>query len=125
MDLQNIDTKSAVISVIDNKIFKVNHRNDYEIEFKDIQEIFALYKDYRKREIVNKILIIGGGRTSMTSDARQLAQTLVYDTIAEGIVVKSLSERIIANFYFMIKSKSYPIKIFSTEEAAVKWLNSL
>ena len=120
-----VETKSANISVADHQIFQVNHHDNYEITFKDIQEIFALYKDYRKKGMVNKMLIIGGGRTSMTSDARQLVQTLIYDTLAEGIVVKSFSERIIANFYFMVKPKAYPIKIFSTEEAAINWLNSL
>ena len=120
-----VKTNCAIVSVAVHQIFKVNHHNNYEITFKDVQEIFALYKDYRKKEIVNKMLIIGAWKTSMNSDARQLVQTLIYDTLAEGIVVKSFSERIIANFYFMVKPKAYPIKLFSTEEAAINWLNSL
>ena len=43
-----VETKGASVSVADHQIFKVNNHDNYEITFKDIQEIFALYKEYRK-----------------------------------------------------------------------------
>ncbi|MFN3916713.1 MAG: hypothetical protein ACK4K0_03125 [Flavobacteriales bacterium] len=41
----------------------------------------------------------------------------------EAIVVKSLAQRILANFMIRYVKQSHSVKIFSTEEHALSWLN--
>lgn len=115
----------ATISVEENHIFKDSHLKYKEMELEDLNEVITLYNEYKSNQLVNKILIAGSGRTSLTQEAREVAEPTEYDTLAEAIVVKSLSERIIANFYFSTKKKSYPIKVFTSEKNAIQWLNNL
>jgi hypothetical protein len=42
-----------------------------------------------------------------------------------GVVVKSLSQRMIANFYTKAANPSFPYKVFSEETEAEKWTKSL
>jgi hypothetical protein len=44
--------------------------------------------------------------------------------IKEAIVVNNLAQRILANFMIRYVKQSHPVKIFSTEEQALSWLNS-
>ncbi|MBA2610589.1 MAG: hypothetical protein H0U95_01370 [Bacteroidetes bacterium] len=46
-------------------------------------------------------------------------------TIADALVVKSLSHKILANFYLKFNKPAKPTKIFTNEVDAVKWLFSL
>lgn len=46
-------------------------------------------------------------------------------SIAEAMVVKSLTQRITANLYLKIVRPKKPSKIFNSEKEAVKWLYSL
>ena len=46
-------------------------------------------------------------------------------TIADALVVKSLSHKILANFYLKFNKPAKPTKIFTNEPEAVKWLFSL
>ena len=46
-------------------------------------------------------------------------------TIADALVVKSLSQKILANFYLKFNKPAKATKIFTNELEAVKWLLSL
>jgi hypothetical protein len=46
-------------------------------------------------------------------------------TIADALVVKSLSQKILANFYLKFNKPAKPTKIFNNEPEALKWLFSL
>ena len=44
--------------------------------------------------------------------------------IAEALVVKSLANRILVNFYLTVKKPMIPAKMFNNKESALKWLNT-
>ena len=46
-------------------------------------------------------------------------------TIADAIVVKSLSQKILANFYLKFNKPAKPTKIFTSEPEAIAWLLSV
>ena len=119
------ELKAAVVTVVENKIIRISHHNDYEIQPEDIEELIGLFKDLRKKDLVERILMVGASHTSITPEARKIAESNVFDAKGEAIVVRTLPQRIIANFYYMVKRKSYPVKVFNAEEGAIKWLNKL
>lgn len=43
---------------------------------------------------------------------------------AEALVVKSLSQRLIANFYVKVNKPPKPSKVFNDKEEAIQWLKS-
>jgi hypothetical protein len=42
----------------------------------------------------------------------------------EAIVVKNLAQRILANFMIRYVKQAHPVKLFSSEEQALSWLNT-
>lgn len=46
-------------------------------------------------------------------------------TIADALVVKSLSQKILANFYLKFNKPAKPTRIFTNEAEAIVWLFSL
>ncbi len=46
-------------------------------------------------------------------------------TIADALVVKSLSQKILANFYLKFNKPAKPTRIFTNEKEAADWLLSL
>lgn len=59
-----------------------------------------------------------GGREYMASDET------TQHSIAEAYILKSLSQKILANFYLTVNKPNVPTKFFSNITAAEKWLKS-
>jgi len=69
------------------------------------------------------ILSIAGLYGSMTPEARKVDIHRANDyTLAIALVIQELAQRLLANFYFKIKSNDYPVKIFKSEDEATAWL---
>ena len=69
------------------------------------------------------VLSIAGLYGSMTEGARKVDISAADRyTFALGLVIKELPQRLLANFYFKIKARNYPVKIFKTESEATNWL---
>ena len=69
------------------------------------------------------VLSVAGLYGSMTTDARNVdINNAESYTLALALVIHSLSQRLLSNFYFKIKKVSYPVKTFKTAEDAEQWL---
>jgi len=42
--------------------------------------------------------------------------------LAEALLIKSLAQRIMANFFIKFGKHHHPSKVFTREEVAIKWL---
>lgn len=72
------------------------------------------------------VLAIPGKHTQATDDARQFAaENRAAQRIAEAVVIRSLSVRLMANFYLKFQKPFTPTRIFTTQDEAMKWLQSL
>ena len=72
------------------------------------------------------VLIEAGHRTEVEDDIKELSASKSgnHYTIADAIVVKSLSQRLIANLYLRFNKPVKPTRIFSDAESAAFWLMS-
>lgn len=69
------------------------------------------------------ILSVAGLYGSITAEARKISINPSDEyTLALGMVIRELSQRLLANFYFKVKKVDYPVKSFKTEEEACQWL---
>jgi hypothetical protein len=71
-------------------------------------------------------LIEAGTRTEIEDDMRMSSASKDENahTIADALVVKNLSQRIIANFYLRFNKPVKPTRVFSDAENAAFWLMS-
>lgn len=70
------------------------------------------------------ILLMTSPRNSMTKEARDLDITARKEkyTLAQALVVSSMSTLMLGNFYIRVKRFPFPYKIFKSREKAIAWL---
>lgn len=73
------------------------------------------------------VLVDGDEFINITTEARKLIRKLehIIPVNARALVIKSLSQRILANFYIHFHKPIVPTKIFNNYEDAFQYLNSL
>lgn len=112
------------IFYLEEDIICVEYADDLIVDEDGVMEFYAVFT----REAENKqlkILVLPGKNTSATPEAREFSQRSNLNCTAEAIVVNSLAQRIISNFYISFKSKAdYPIKMFNSKDEALKWLRN-
>ncbi len=122
-DINIVRSKKAVMSYDNQGILKVVLSDYDEITLEDVME---------QRKIVNDLtlgkphvlLVITGRRTSATREAREYSSSNIPEgRIAEAILIKSLSVRIMGKFFINFNKPSVPTKMFDSESEAILWLN--
>jgi len=109
---------------LDEDILCVEYDDDLVLDIDMVMEFQAVFaKEAEHRKL--KLLVIPGQHTSATMEAREYSQRSTLNCLKEAIVIQSLAQRIISNFYIAFKNKAdYPIKMFNSKEEAVIWLKS-
>ena len=99
-------------------------KNDpYEITAEVLQEFIDAIKSLSKGK-PRCILSIPGLYGSITTEARKVSiQEGNSNTIAIGLIIESLSQRLLSKFYFKINKVPYPIQFFKSEIETVVWLH--
>lgn len=95
----------------------------YEITAEVLQEFIDAIKTLCKGK-QRCILVIPGLYGSITAEARKMSiQDEDSNTIAIGLIIESLSQRLLSKFYFKINKVPYPVQFFKSEIEATLWLH--
>jgi hypothetical protein len=121
--LRFLHTDEALIELRSDGIIKVTFNENITIDIPEQNRLTANY------------LLIGNGakfpflfdakdNVVFTKEAREnsIRNENDFPSIATAVIVKSLSYRIVANFYMKVNKPKIPFKSFKNEEEAVKWL---
>lgn len=70
------------------------------------------------------ILMMTHPRSSMSKEARNypITERKLNYTLAQAIVVTSMSTLLLANFYVKMKKFPFPYRVFKSREKAIEWL---
>lgn len=122
--LESIDLEYTTISLRNDGI--VEHRfiwdKPYEITAEKLVKIDNAFKTIGNNKPI-AILVVPDLYGSITPEARKVNMFKESDnTIAIGLVIQSLPQRLLANFYFKINKPVYPVKFFKNETEATNWL---
>lgn len=108
----------------DETILCVEFVDDHVVDEDNVIEFHAIFNKEAERTKL-KLLVLPGQNTTATREARVHSQNSIINCDAEAILIHSLAQRIISNFYISFKNRAeYPIKMFNSKEEAVKWLKS-
>lgn len=124
--LQSIEFRYARVQLLDNGIVRLQIFGDVEIG------------EVESREMNNAIGILSGGREILvliTADeltqfnksamAFSASEEGLKFTRADALVVKSVAQKVTANFYLLMNAPKKPSKIFNSEAEAISWLLSI
>lgn len=121
-------SNSRILTWINPNTIQIKYFDNAEVSL-DIAKIdYELYNQFVGKKPVKK-LIISGIYTTVDKEARNFIKNENNKRsdyiIAEAIVIHSLSQRILANFYFKIVKPKYPIKVFTDLDEAYIWLETI
>lgn len=123
--IREIDHNKCVITLYDNSIVKIRFKDGVKFELEDAveanQTMFDLAKGKPFLSLVDSVDVRG----EISNEALEhFAKHPLTKGIrrAEAIVINSLHNRILANFYLKFSKSHNPVKVFSRMEPAVKWL---
>jgi len=118
-------------SISENKfILSFNHEGYYDLFIKDNVEIFIdditkLLEAQKKISGQRLPVLISGGQysTTNTETLKYISsnQNMPYSKCA-AFVVKSISQKLLGNFYLKIYKPQRPTKFFNSKEDAIAWL---
>lgn len=120
--IYKIDTEKAFIELNNDNIFIVYYKNNVEINKDDVAYYKTVFDQWVKDESTVKLLSIAGIGTSITKEAREFSEKLNLPVKREALVITSLAQRLIANFYLKIISKVRKTAVFENKKEAIEWL---
>lgn len=121
--IKSIETDFAHINLLSNKIGHVHFKANIELN-KTIQ--YQLLDNYKKLTNQSIPFIYSSEEfLSSTKDSPEHAKNVEKDSPInmKVIVVQNLAQRILANFYYKIHKPLNPLKVCSSFDAGVKWIN--
>ena len=115
------------IKKIDNSTIEVVFKSDAVIGLEQIKKTFIQLRELTGDK-PHKKLIITGKRTEITKDARLFGMEeakRIGDLVkAEAIVVHSLYQKMVINFYRRFVDSKYPTRFFTDVDKAKEWLET-
>lgn len=112
---------------IDESTIEVVFKDQVVIDLDQIKDTFNILHQLTG-EKPHKKLIITGKRTEITKEARlfgmEEAKRISYKVQAEAIVVHSLYQKMVINFYRRFIDSKFPTRFFTDPEKAKEWLRT-
>lgn len=115
------------ISMIDPEIVEIRYKPKVDVSVEDMREILDSIYDFTGNKPLKRLIVITDG-SSLQIKARLLLQEenkmRKEYIIAEAVLVNSLAQKMITNFYLKFIKDSFPSKFFTDYNKAVDWLKS-
>lgn len=120
--MKTIELDKAICTLLEEGVVNVIYKDNVIIELEDVVELRKVIADLTNNKYYVSVYE-AGEHTSVSKEAREISPNDIHikNRKALAIVVKSLAQRLISNFYRNANKSSYPIKVFSSKEKALKW----
>jgi hypothetical protein len=110
---------------IDEQTMELVFKDNSHVDVEEIEAVNTYVGQYTKGKRIKR-LTISGKNSEISAKARQIGEKLSEDAkdsiIAEAVVVHSLTQKMVANFYFKYLKDLYPARFFTDVEKAKEWL---
>ena len=123
--VKEIDLEKSVITLYDNRIVKIRFKDMVDFNIEDAIEANRTMYDFADGNPFLSLVDTINVRSQMSSQAMDhfAKDPLTKGVrIAEAIVVDSLHNRILANFYIKFVKSHNPVKVFNNMDKAIAWL---
>ncbi|PCJ87568.1 MAG: hypothetical protein COA57_04595 [Flavobacteriales bacterium] len=118
--------ETATMHMGDDGILYVKYHEDAEIELEDAKKHIATAIQLSNGKPVPVLINAKGVNSNMSPEARKYfsesEDTRKYRKVL-AVVVDSLANRLVANFFISFNKPSEPTKVFNDKGKAIEWLN--
>lgn len=125
-EIEIVELKKTVFTFLGDGLIHVRFRDGEVIGIEDYQEGILLLES-REQGKRYAFIYDAGMDTLITDELREMITGPGSNryTLAEAIIVDSLAQRILGNFYMRFNSKHRATRMFSNAQAAETWLRKM
>ncbi|MBL7836124.1 MAG: STAS/SEC14 domain-containing protein [Bacteroidetes bacterium] len=113
------------IKKIDTHTIEIRYKEKVNVTVSDMREILDTVYEFTENKPVKRLVVITDG-SSLELKARLLLQEenkIRKDYIlAEAVLVNSLAQKMLTNFYLKFIKDSFPSKFFTDYDKALEWI---
>ena len=117
---------SAELFLLENGVLKVVVTEKFSMS---LEQVIALVEGLERfaEGVSYPTLIVSDRLTTPTPEARSYmaGEGRTYFTMADAFLIRSLPQRLIGNFYLRFDRPPVPTRLFTDEQAALKWLENV
>ena len=124
MDTSVVINEKFESKLIENNIYSIFFFDKVCLSVEDIKNSYKAYTELSKGKKL-KVIIEFGVLTTIDDDAREYAEANQIPAIAEALIMKAIPNRVLAILYFRFRVQKHPLKIHSTFDKGIKWLNTI
>jgi hypothetical protein len=119
---KSIQVRIGEVILFSKQLVLVKHSNDHQITLEDVKEqIDSAVKITGDGDFA--VILDGGNTLDVSDEAMTYAARFKKERWkAFAIVVRSISERLFANYFLTFKKPVRPTKVFTSPAGAEKWL---
>jgi hypothetical protein len=124
--LNSIETSTAKITLVEEDILRLEFRPNCFVDLAEFEENLAAYKKLiGDRKVYVLTIAPEGSNISAEGRNKFASKERSSFKLAEGFVISSLAHKIMANFISRMQRPAHPLRFFSKEEDALKWLRKI
>ncbi len=116
------------LTMLNEDTVKLVFHDNITIDLDGMKEGLVQLDDFTQNRRLKKLVVVGK-KTGITREARKFGHTEIKArgkyTVAEAMVVHTLPQKMIANFYFAFIKNMYPVKYFTDVNDAKEWLKAI
>ena len=124
--LNELDYPEVNLRLMSNNLVYVLLKDNCNLDVPLQMRLLDYYREITNNTLMPFLFLVGDNVT-ITKEARDNAVKIEDESMlaASAVVVDSLPYKLIANFYLKFNKPKRPYKVFSKEEEAVAWLQTL
>lgn len=121
--IKKSETKTAIISLCDDGIVRVLFKKKVEIGVNEIKENHEAYNKLVENKMYAFLFWSEDGDVVYTNEAGKYSKLKqdTYPKICIAVLVKTLGQRLLTNFYLKISRSKVPFMVFNNLKEAEEW----
>ena len=122
--LKQAETKTSYIELGSDQIVRVLFKKEMEIDARELKSIFDIYNEFTDGRNCGYIYHAEDGTANLNGEAKKFMNLNpnYFQKKCVAVVVKSLPQRLVANFYLKMTRSSTPYKVFNSLVDVEKWV---
>lgn len=125
-EMEFIEIRAGKIRLLDEDIIEIVVAANYETTIEDVDEVNAIVVKLTQGK-PHYIITVTQQGSSTTNEVKEYAaqESFRKNVIAQAIVISNIAIRLMATVYMRINRPKQKIKLFNTQDEALRWIHLL
>jgi len=122
------ELKPAQVVLEDSGTVRVTLKDEFNVSLEEAQELSSVFGEFCQSEKRNFLIDARNSFAKIPEEVKFIATNDPNQTTtrnATAILINTLANKVLTDFYIRVFKPSVPTKVFNDEEKALKWLDTV